>query len=44
VIEPIRSAYLAESANRGWLGWPIANPVCADGVCTQAFQYGSLTG
>jgi len=43
VIEPIRSAYLAAGANRGSLGWPVADPVCVGGLCSQQFQGGSIS-
>ncbi|MGV8972739.1 MAG: hypothetical protein ACOH10_10490 [Rhodoglobus sp.] len=39
----VRAAYLAKGGNGGAYGWPIANPVCKAGVCTQKFQKGTIT-
>lgn len=38
----IRDAYFARGGATGVLGWPMSNPACAGGTCTQSFQFGNL--
>ncbi|HEX4058515.1 MAG TPA: hypothetical protein VHX87_09395 [Galbitalea sp.] len=38
----IRTEYSAQKASAGKLGWPTAEQACAAGVCSQAFQDGSI--
>lgn len=39
----IRTEYKRMGANGGVLGWPIAEPVCASGLCSQQFERGTIT-
>lgn len=41
---PMRDEYFASGGPSGSLGWPTAAQLCANGVCSQTFQGGSLPG
>ena len=38
----VRAEYFRLGSNSGKFGWPIADPVCAAGLCSQDFQGGSV--
>ncbi|PKQ14395.1 MAG: hypothetical protein CVT68_12095, partial [Actinobacteria bacterium HGW-Actinobacteria-8] len=39
----IRGGFWSYGSNQGSLGWPVADPVCSGGLCSQQFQGGLLT-
>ncbi|MDI2099417.1 hypothetical protein [Ruicaihuangia caeni] len=39
----VRAEWWRTGGNMGGLGWPVANPVCSGGVCSQEFQNGVVT-
>lgn len=43
VAGAIRAEYWRLGSNEGSLGWPVADPVCVEGLCSQEFQGGSIT-
>ena len=42
VRELVRSGYFSLSGATGQLGWPLADQTCTAGICSQAFQGGSV--
>ncbi|KQZ08727.1 hypothetical protein ASD23_10090 [Agromyces sp. Root1464] len=38
----VRNAYWSRNGSAGALGWPTGAQSCSGGVCSQAFQYGTL--